>query len=170
MVTELWGAALYGDPCRECGFDWSISTDEAIQSVTNLPADFTRLLGERDGRETVPGLSWSAASYVCHVADNLRIWAERLSGARVSGVLEVPGYDQDLLAQARNYHDIGVGAALWSVQSATDLWLDSVASALAGHVVLIHATRGRMTTAEVVRSSSHDGAHHVWDVRRILGY
>lgn len=31
---EAWGAALYGNPCRECGFDWSISPQDAIAWMT----------------------------------------------------------------------------------------------------------------------------------------
>lgn len=53
----------------------------------------------RPGVASRPGMG--PAAYVSHVADNLRIWSERLAGARLAGVTGVPGYDQDLLAQAR---------------------------------------------------------------------
>ncbi|MDO9485779.1 MAG: hypothetical protein Q7K25_06930 [Actinomycetota bacterium] len=168
--TEIWGPELYGDPCRQCGFDWSISTEDAIGIVAGFSHRFTELLGENAGSISHPELSWSAAAYVSHVADNLWIWAQRLSGARLSGVLEVPGYDQDLLAQARNYNENSTGAALWALSTASDLWQESVNAALAGHVVLNHATVGRMTTADVIRAASHDGNHHVWDVERIVAY
>jgi len=167
-VTELWGPALYGDPCRDCGFDWSITSEDAMDIVGHFPIRFAELLQGRVGSETHPDLSWSATAYIVHVADNLRIWAERLAGARLSGVLEVPGYDQDLLAQARHYSEIGLGAAMWSLENAVEIWLESVNAALASHVVLNHATRGRMTTADTIRATTHDGNHHVWDVQRIV--
>jgi len=168
MATELWGPALYGDPCRECGFGWQITPDEAIEIVAGFPGDFSRLLKGTDGSQRHTDLSWSASAYVCHVADNLRIWAERLAGARLSGVLEVPGYDQDLLGQARHYNEVALGAALWSLTNAVEIWQESVRAALASHVVLNHATVGRMTTADVARATAHDGSHHVWDVSRIV--
>ena len=36
------------------------------------------------------------------MTDNLRTWAERLAGGYLAGDIEVPGYDPDLLARARN--------------------------------------------------------------------
>ncbi len=170
MAVELWGPQLYGDPCRECGFDWSIATDDAIQIVAGFPETFGALVAGTDGSARTPELAWSASAYISHVADTLWIWAQRLSGARLTGDLDVPGFDQDLLAQARNYNAIHAGTALWALQAATGLWLESVRAGLASHVVLNHASVGRMTTADIVRASAHDGAHHVWDVRRILDY
>ncbi len=127
--TEIWGPELYGDPCRQCGFEWSISTEEAIGIVAGFSTRFTELLVENVGTLRHPELTWSAAAYVSHVADNLWIWAQRLSGARLSGVLEVPGYDQDLLAQARNYNEISTGAAIWALGTAAELWQESVNAA-----------------------------------------
>ena len=170
MATELWGPELYGDPCRECGFDWSISAEDAIQVVAGFAGAFGELVAGADGSARHPALAWSASGYISHVADNLWIWAQRLSGARLSGVLEVPGYDQDLLAQARHYNEISIGTSLWAVETAAALWIDAVNSALASHVVLNQSTCGRMTTVDVVRASAHDGSHHVWDVRRIMDY
>ena len=170
MATELWGVELYGDPCHECGFDWSISTDDAIGLVAGFSDAFGELVAGSDGSARIPDLAWSASGYISHVADNLWIWAQRLSGARMSGDLDVPGYDQDLLAQARNYNAISLGASLWSLEAAAVLWEQSVRAALAGHVVLNHASVGRMTTADVIRATSHDGSHHVWDVQRITNY
>ena len=167
---ELWGPALYGDPCRDCSFDWSVTPDEAMGLVAELSSQFRTLLHGCDGSERHPELGWSAGAYVCHVTDNLRIWAERLTGARLSGVLQVPGYDQDLLAQARHYDEVALSGAQWSLANAVELWLESVRAGLASHVVLNHATRGRMTTADVARANAHDGSHHVWDVQRIVDY
>lgn len=55
-------------------------------------------------------------------------------------------------------------------QCGAELWQDCVTAALASHVLLNHATRGRMTIADVTRSNAHDGSHHVWDVQRIVDY
>jgi len=77
---QSWGAGLYGDPCRECGFDWSVSPEGAAQLVVAIPSGYAALLQGRDGTQRHPDLEWTAGAYVCHVTDNLRIWAERVAG------------------------------------------------------------------------------------------
>ena len=56
--------------------------------------------------QRLPDLAWPAVAYVCHVSDNLRIWAERLAGLAAGDTHPVPPYDQDLLARARSYDEI----------------------------------------------------------------
>jgi hypothetical protein len=165
---EKWGAGLYGDPCGGCGFGWSLTPREAIGIVEGLPARFRGLLKGHTGRERHPDLAWNPAAYVSHVADNLRNWAERLAGARLSGAVEVPGYDPDLVAQARHYNEIAPAAALWSLERAAVAWSESVTAALDDGVVLEHATRGAQRAEDVARNNAHDGYHHAWDVERIL--
>jgi len=85
--VENWGAPLYGNPCRQCGFDWSISSDGAVDLIARVPVRYVALLANTDGSQRHPDLDWSAVAYVCHVTDNLRIWAERLAGAALGGGL-----------------------------------------------------------------------------------
>ncbi|WP_431953413.1 hypothetical protein [Actinacidiphila sp. bgisy167] len=82
----------------------------------------------------------------------------------------VPGYDPDLVAQARHYNEIAPAAALWSLEHAVDAWAESVTSALEEGIVLRHATRGVQRAEDVARNNAHDGYHHAWDVTRILRY
>ncbi|MHC5256592.1 hypothetical protein ACYSUO_01790 [Streptomyces sp. UC4497] len=167
---ELWGARLYGNPCRDCEFDWSLTPREAIAQVGDVPARYVALVEGRRGDERHPELAWNVAAYVSHVTDNLRNWAERLAGARLTGTREVPGYDQDLLAQARYYNDVPLAGALWSLQRAADAWVDSVSAALAENVELDHADRGVQRAEDVARNNAHDAAHHAWDIGRILAH
>ncbi|OKH98959.1 hypothetical protein A6A06_25485 [Streptomyces sp. CB02923] len=136
--------------------------------MQGLPSRFGGLLAGRTGYERHPDLAWTSAAYVSHVTDNLRNWAERLAGARLSGVVEVPGYDPDLAGQARHYNEIAPAAALWSLERAVDAWVDSATAALDSGVVLQHATRGAQRAEDVARNNAHDGHHHAWDVERIL--
>lgn len=167
---EPWGADHYGDPCRDCGFAWTTTTEQAIQIVRDFPSDFAHLLKHHTGFERHPDLGWNASAYVSHVSDNLRIWAERLAGARISRAYEVPAYDQDLLAQARHYNDIVLSAALWSLIDAVDAWVDSITLASPLKVTLVHATRGKQSVQDIARNNAHDGIHHAWDIQRILDY
>jgi hypothetical protein len=164
--VEPWGAALYGDPCRECGFGWSMGPQEAMSLVAAVPDRYTQLLQGTDGTQRHSDLGWSAGGYVCHVTDNLRIWAERLAGATLGGGRLVPGYDQDLLAEARAYDRVPVTGALWSLDRAVRDWREAVELGLARQVVLVHARWGEQPTAEVARNNAHDAHHHAWDIAR----
>jgi hypothetical protein len=165
---EEWGAELYRDPCRGCGFGWGLTPDAAVSLVGSIPGKFADRLAGASGRERHPDLAWTPVAYVSHVADNLRIWSERLAGARLAGVTGVPGYDQDLLAQARHYNQVALAGALWSLGWAARAWLESVEAALAAGVVLQHAARGAQRAEDVARNNAHDAFHHLWDVDRIL--
>jgi hypothetical protein len=168
--SEPWGAGLYGDPCRECGFGWAISAEDAIELTAGVPARYRALLEHATGYERHPDLSWNASAYVSHVADNLRMWAERLAGIRISGQHRAPAYDQDLMAEARHYNEIDKAAALWALDHAVSLWLDGVTSALALGLEVDHATRGVMSATDIIRANTHDAYHHAWDIERILAY
>lgn len=166
---EKWGADLYGNPCRGCGFDWDLTPGRAVSLARSIPAQFTERLHGATGRERHPELKWTSSAYVSHVGDNLRTWSERLTGARTAGATEVPGYDPDLLAKARRYNEIALTAALWSLTWASRAWVEAVDDALAADVVLQHATRGPQRAEDVARNNAHDAHHHLYDVGRILG-
>jgi hypothetical protein len=163
---DSWGAALYGDPCRECGFDWSLSVAGALDLVADVPRTYTALLAGSDGSQRHPDLEWTAGGYVCHVTDNLRIWAERLAGAALGDARPVPTYDADRLGRARCYDLIPVAGALWSLERAAEGWGQALELAIEQHVVLRHAGRGEQRVADVARNNAHDAYHHGWDVRR----
>jgi len=100
--VDRWGASLYGDPCRECDYRWSIHEEDALLLISELPGAFWELLSEATGSERHPDLTWSVGAYVCHVADNLRIWSERVAGAREGAGPAIGPYDESLLGVARN--------------------------------------------------------------------
>jgi hypothetical protein len=163
-----WGVAVYGDPCHQCGYHWAISMPDAVALVSDVPSDYGTLLGGRSGIERHGDLRWSVADYVSHVADNLRIWAERLMGVVMGAPPVVGAYDENELARARNYPGIPIQAALWSLGRCVDDWLEAVGSAPHSGVVLIHPERGELTLRDVVVSNAHDARHHRWDIERTL--
>jgi DinB superfamily len=163
-----WGAATYGQPCRECAFDWSITLDDAVTLMSSVAPDYQELLADATGAEQHPDVAWPVASYVSHVADNLRIWAERLRGIELGAPHSVGEYDQDALAQARNYAMIPLQAALWSLQLSVAEWLRAVEEASSLGPVMTHPDRGELDLRNVVTSTTHDAHHHLWDIRRSL--
>jgi hypothetical protein len=167
---EKWGPERFGDPCRECGLGWSFTADDAVSMVLGTAHSYEVIIGSAPGSLRHPDLGWTVGGYVCHVADNLRIWAQWLAGAALHGEPGVPGYEEDLLGQARYYVRVPVGGALWALRQATQSWHQAVDVARAKGVVLEHETRGPQSADDVVRSNAHDAFHHGWDLRRIIAH
>ncbi|HXW33066.1 MAG TPA: DinB family protein [Acidimicrobiales bacterium] len=165
---DRWAGALYGDPCRECSFAFSTGLDDSLAFIARVPEEFSALLAGANGNERHPDLSWSVGSYVCHVADNLRIWAERLAGSS-AGTKIVGAYDENLLATARSYPDVPLAAALWTLGRSCGDWQVAVSGVSREGVVVIHRERGDMDLDDVARGIAHDSFHHQWDIDRILG-
>jgi hypothetical protein len=120
-TRSTWGPSTYGDPCRECGFRWSLSADDAISVVSSTPGRVAEALEGHDPASRHHDLTWSALAYVCHITDNLRIWAERLAGTALGSTSIVSPYDGDLLARARANEGVPVEGAL-AVTNAHDAY------------------------------------------------
>lgn len=165
---ELWGAALYGEPCTECGFTWTLTPAEAVHAVAEVPGRYAAVLVTAPEPLRHPDLGWSTAAYVRHVGDNLETWTYRLDAARCDGRTTTTGYDPDALAAARDYAHATVGASLLALRRVVPGWVDAVTAALAEGVVLDHATRGPQRAEDVARNNAHDALHHLHDVRRIV--
>jgi len=168
MPENSWWREEYGDPCRECGFDWSIDPETAVVAVEALPGAWADLLRGTRGDAVAPGTTWSAKAYVFHVADNLRIFAERLEGVRAGGPRDLVGYDENQLAAARHYEEMSLPAALWSIAQAVPAWAAASRAALAAGSTFGHSERGELSASEIVRAPAHDTLHHDWDVRRAV--
>jgi hypothetical protein len=165
---ETWGPARFGDPCRECGLDWAFTADEAVALVLGIADAYRATIGPLQGGLRHPDLGWTLGAYVCHVADNLHIWAQWLAGAAVGGEVRVPGYEEAELGEARFYNRVPIVGALWQLDQATVSWRTAVELARAADVVLAHETRGPQSADDVARSNAHDAFHHGWDIRRIV--
>jgi hypothetical protein len=164
---EPWGAALFGDPCRECGFAWSLTPDDAVAWVRGFEERVRAEVGSLTGDERLEG--WSVAQYVSHVGDNLRQWAERVQATRLAGQTDVAGYDPDALAAARGYEFIPLAVAIWSAGDAAERWVEVLTAALDEGLELQHASRGLQRAEDVARNNCHDAYHHLWDIQRIAG-
>jgi hypothetical protein len=172
-LENAWWIREWGNPCRECGFDWSQPPETVIAAVEHLPDRFDAVLAGRTGTERAddgqPGEpSWSAKAYVFHVADNLRVFAERLEGVFAGAPTTLAAYDQDELAAARNYEAMSLESALWSVRDATESWVAAARRSLTRADVYLHAERGELTAAEITRGPGHDALHHYHDVTRAV--
>lgn len=156
---------MFGEPCRECGFGWSITPQQAVAWMRGFEGHVRQAAGFLTGDERLDG--WSIAEYVCHVGDNLRQWAERIQAARLAGQRDVAGYDPDALGDARGYASIPLEVGLWSTGNAAERWADVLTAAVDEGVELQHATRGLQRAEDVARNNCHDAYHHIWDIQRI---
>ncbi len=165
---NAWGIGVYGNPCRECGFDWSTSVDAAADLIAQAPKRYADLLEGQDGATRHPELAWSVGAYVCHVGDNLRIWAERMWSSTEANPVNLGAYDQDALASARGYEHIPVNTALWSLSYSAKMWREALESVVNREPTFNHPERGLQTLSDIVQSNCHDAVHHEWDMRRSL--
>jgi hypothetical protein len=162
-----WGRRTYGEPCRECGYTWSIEATDAETLVAAVPARLTNLLDGATGDERHPALAWSVTSYVAHIGDNLRIWAERVAGIALGGPSAIASYDDNKLAAARNYEALSLPGVLWTLERSTRDWREAV-SLIGLDLEMIHPERGRISRDDIIRNNAHDAVHHVWDIERSL--
>ena len=167
-MVDTWGAPLYGDPCRECGFTWATGLAGSVSLMREMPDAVEEIVSDATGTERLPDLGWNVGGYIAHMTDNTRIWAERLVAVARGADAHVVPYDPDLLAEARHYNEIGLQGATWSFRLAVANWLAAVEEAEPAGVVMLHSERGAMELADVVASNAHDASHHRWDLARIL--
>jgi hypothetical protein len=160
--------ARYGAPCRECGYAWSTPVDAAAAIVVGTPDRLEAMLAGRGGDERAPGLAWDVTSYVAHLADNNRIWAERIAGAALGAQTPVQPYDEAELATARGYGGFALSAALWSLRRSVLDWTAAWELQGEGEVSLTHPEQGPMAAGQVVVVLGHESQHHVADVETIL--
>jgi hypothetical protein len=165
---DKWGAPLYGDPCRECGFTWASDQAGSVSIMRNMPDDVEQLVSKATGTEKLTELGWNVSGYIAHMTDNTRIWAERLVAVARGADAQVVPYEPDVLAEARHYNEIALQGATWSFRIAVANWLAAVEEAAPAGVEMLHSERGTMELSDVTASNAHDAFHHYWDLRRIL--
>lgn len=166
--VDQWGAALYGEPCRQCAFTWSDGLAATISLMRDIPDSIDELVKGATGTERLPDLAWNVSGYIAHMTDNTLIWSERLIAVARGADARVVPYDPDLLAESRRYNEVALEGARWSLRIAVGAWLDAVAEAKLAEVVVRHSERGAMDLFDVVASNAHDAYHHRWDIARIL--
>ena len=140
----------------------------ANEIIDDAPRRLGALATRENGRIRHPDLEWSVSGYLCHVGDNIGIWAERVASVALGNDGPVALYNQDLLAAARHYDDVDVPAALWTVGRAVGDWQAAIALAGTSPFTMIHEELGRMTLADVILIRAHDVVHHGWDIERTL--
>lgn len=163
-----WAVAIYGDPCRECGFSFASDRATCAARALTLADEYTRAFADASGSARTPTLAWPAVAYLWHVIDNYRIWTDRLVGLH-AGDAAIVAYDQDELAAARHYEGLSVAAGLAALPLAIAAFTDALAIVAADGAVLDHPEAGPLTPADIASQVTHDAVHHLLDVGRCTG-
>jgi len=154
--------------CGACGFDWHLPPEHAMEAIRTLPSSAVLALLTTDVATSHRTDQWSAGAYVWHLADVLRISAERFYGVGLDPSIPVVPFDQDELAAARRYElqrtDVAVRSLTWSVEE----WL-RVAATLDPDLPYLHPEFGELTVSDGFRLVAHEVHHHLRDIELALG-
>lgn len=149
--------------CEECGFDWNGSASGAVEDVTAAPATVAVALSAvSDPYRRVNG-RWSAAMYVWHLVDALRVGTERLLTVALEPDWGLVCWDEQSLAEARRYEQLSPAVGLVVLERAARDWAEA-AAVVPQEVLVQHPVLGTVTAADLVRRDAHEMHHHVWDI------
>lgn len=149
--------------CPTCGWDWSTSAEDALETIAVAPGRYGELLEGRDGMAPAADGGWNATAYLWHLTDLSRSWAERWVQLRAMPGSLLAGWDPDVLADARNYRELPTAAAEWAVQEAVSSFIaqcDSVGPS----ATFEHGDWGRGSVADAILWLGHEFVHHQLDV------
>src|SRR5215467_12264999 len=113
--------------CAECGFDWQMTRQDAIELAAQAPDGVAgAITGIKDpARRT--GERWSASMYVWHLVDVLRIGTERLLTLTHDPDRGITCWDENALAEVRRYQQLSTAVGLLVLRSAAQAWTTAAA-------------------------------------------
>jgi hypothetical protein len=138
-----------------------------LAEVEEGPARLARLLQGREPTIAPAPQVWSPSSYVWHVGDVVRAWAERLHSLARDPDASWAGFDPDEVARARRYDALPGVTGPWALARSVDALLLSLAP-LTNDTPFVHPEWGDGTVADALRWLAHETVHHELDVRRGL--
>jgi hypothetical protein len=160
--------ASYGDPCRGCGYSWCLDPDICHDILSHAPARFTALLTGQDGKRRHVDLQWNAGAYVVHLADVLRIWADRVAAAALGSPDPIVPYDEGQLGVVRGYVGLPLAGALWALERVVGDWKAAEKLADSSGATLNHPEQGPLGLDEVRCIMAHEIEHHATDLLLII--
>jgi hypothetical protein len=151
--------------CAECGFDWQMARQNAIELVAEAPdAAAAAIMAIKDPMRHT-GDRWSASMYVWHLVDVLRIGTERLLTLAHDPGRGITCWDENALAEARHYQLLSPVVGLIVLQSAVQTWITTAAEVPAD-VEVHHPQYGLLGAVEIIRRNAHEVHHHLMDINR----
>src|SRR5215468_1462690 len=108
--------------CAECGFDWQMTRQDAIELVAQAPDGAGAAITGIEDPARRSGERWSASMYVWHLVDVLRIGTERLLTLMHDPARGITCWDENALAQDRHYEQLSPAVGLIVLRPAAQEW------------------------------------------------
>jgi hypothetical protein len=169
QAVNRYGLVMRWQPdspvCAECGFDWHMARDSAIDLVAQVPdaAATAFALIPQPAQRT--GDRWSASMYLWHLVDVLRIGTERLLTLTHDPDCGLTCWDENALAEARRYQQLSPAVGLVVLRAATREWVNAASNAPV-ETVISHPQFGALGAVEIIRRNAHEVHHHLMDINR----
>ena len=151
--------------CAECGFDWQLARQDAIDLVAQVPDAATDAITRIPDPAQHTGDRWSASMYLWHLVDVLRIGTERLLTLTHDPRRGIICWDENALAEARRYQQLSPVVGLIVLRSAAQAWVTAAAAAPAD-IQVRHPQFGTLGALEIIRRNAHEVHHHLMDIKR----
>ena len=151
--------------CAECGFDWQITRQDAIELVAQAPDGAGAAITGIEDPARRSGERWSASMYVWHLVDVLRIGTERLLTLTHDPDRGITCWDENALAEIRRYQQLSTAVGLLVLRSAAQAWTTAAVMA-PGNVQVRHPRFGSFGAVEIIRRDAHEVHHHLMDIKR----
>lgn len=156
------------ESCRECEFDWNITPRAAITLVASSSERIATLFegAEQAMRRPAPAV-WSPSAYLWHLVDVLRIGSDRLLTTSLDPAMGIPCWDENALAEVRQYHRLSPRVGVLAYETAVSAWV-AVANRVPIEASVEHPEFGTLTGEDIIRRNAHEVQHHELDMRRGL--
>lgn len=155
------------DRCPECEFDWNLASDDATSLVATSGKRIATLFEGAGEAARLPPEVWSPSAYLWHLVDVLRIGSDRLLTASIDPAAGIPCWDENSLAEVRQYERLSSRVAVVAYDAAVSAWVD-VADRVSMDAAVEHPEFGTLTAADIIRRNAHEVQHHTLDIRRGL--
>src|SRR3954463_1691925 len=150
--------------CPQCGYDWTLPDDAALDIVANVGSRYGRAFGGREGPRYGMGGGWSPREYLWHVIDGLRHATENLCMLAVDPDAGFSPWRQHDIMAARSSSPLSMRVGLWTLAIASGEWARAAQEA-PPDVSAWHADYGWVYRAWLLRWSAHEVIHHEMDIR-----
>ena len=156
--------------CPGCGYSWAQPVDDAIAVVADLPAGIERVvdLDAPAVRRAPAPRTWSQVAYIWHLVDVMSVGTERLWTIADDPAQGLRCWDENALAEVRQYERQSPRVGLRALRAAVDRWVEAALEA-DPDAATTHDGDGTMTAADVIRRNAHEAIHHLRDIRGGFG-
>jgi hypothetical protein len=149
--------------CPQCGFDWNLPDETALDVVRNVANRYARAFAGREGPRYGAAWSWSPREYLWHVLDGLRHATEDLWMLAVDPDAGFTPWKHDDFIAARSASPMSVRVGLRALAVAAGEWSLAVHEAPAG-ISSWHPEQGWVNRRWVLQWSAHEVIHHELDI------